>query len=47
MFYRAKTSLGSGLGIYVKETLEKRTITLKSKENKGTKFIIQFPNQNK
>jgi signal transduction histidine kinase len=38
------------LGMYiVKETLEKLagTITLKSKENKGTKFIIQFPNQNK
>jgi signal transduction histidine kinase len=51
MFYRAtKLSTGSGLGMYiVKETLEKLagTITLKSKENKGTKFIIQFPNQNK
>jgi chemotaxis protein histidine kinase CheA len=32
----------------VKETLEKLAgNTLKSKENKGTKFIIQFPNQNK
>jgi signal transduction histidine kinase len=49
MFYRATKLSSSGLGMYiVKETLETSgTITLKSKENKGTKFIIQFPNQNK
>jgi PAS domain S-box-containing protein len=50
MFYRAtKLSTGSGLGLYIlKETLEKLEgrITLKSKLNIGTKFIIQLPNTN-
>jgi PAS domain S-box-containing protein len=51
MFYRAtKLSAGSGLGMYiVKETLEKLngSITLLSQLNKGTKFTIELPNQNK
>lgn len=51
MFYRAtKLSTGSGLGMYiVKETLDKLSgrITLLSQLDKGTKFTIELPNQNK
>ncbi|MEN9908904.1 MAG: hypothetical protein RLZZ540_2053 [Bacteroidota bacterium] len=49
MFYRATTlSSGSGLGLYiVKEALEKLggTINVESELNKGTKFIVEIPNQ--
>lgn len=49
MFYRATTlSSGSGLGLYiVKEALEKLggTISVESEKDKGTKFIIEIPNQ--
>jgi PAS domain S-box-containing protein len=49
MFYRGtKLSNGSGLGLYiVKETVDKLggRITLESELNKGTKFMIQLPNQ--
>jgi len=49
MFYRATTlSSGSGLGLYiVKEALEKLggTISVESEQDKGTKFIIEIPNQ--
>jgi signal transduction histidine kinase len=49
MFYRA-TKLFDRLRswyVYCKRNKLGGTITLKSKENKGTKFIIQLPNQNK
>ncbi|OCB68643.1 hypothetical protein FBGL_15715 [Flavobacterium glycines] len=49
MFYRATTlSSGSGLGLYiVKEALEKLegTINVESEQDKGTKFIVEIPNQ--
>jgi signal transduction histidine kinase len=49
MFYRATTiSTGSGLGMYlVKETLDKLNgkISMQSELNKGTKFVIEIPNQ--
>lgn len=49
MFYRGtKLSSGSGMGMYiVKETLDilGGRITLESELNKGTKFIIELPNQ--
>jgi len=49
MFYRATTlSTGSGLGLYiVKEALEKLggTVNVESEQDKGTKFIVEIPNQ--
>ena len=49
MFYRATTlSSGSGLGLYiVKEALEKLggTVNVESEQDKGTKFIVEIPNQ--
>ncbi|GGA71128.1 hypothetical protein GCM10008015_09800 [Flavobacterium palustre] len=49
MFYRGTTlSSGSGLGLYiVKEALEKLggTINVESEQDKGTKFIVEIPNQ--
>ena len=49
MFYRAsENSFGSGLGLYiVKETVEKLggAITVASKENVGTTFSLNIPNQ--
>lgn len=51
MFYRANdNSIGSGLGLYiVKEALEtlNGSIELSSELDKGSTFIIQFPNQRK
>jgi len=48
MFYRASNqSKGSGLGLYiVKEMVEKLngTISVKSKLNVYTQFIIELPN---
>jgi hypothetical protein len=47
MFYRA-TKLFDSLGLVCeKETEKLGGNNLKSKENKGSKFIIQLPNQNK